>query len=559
MKTPPIHLSHFAGGLHLPEHKDLSRQCAIEPLPTPERVFVPIQQHIGSPAEPVVKVGEQVLKGQKIAAPTGYVSAPVHAPTSGTVRAIGEMPVPHPSGLKALCIEIEADGQDRWVEHGGVEDFTTLSADELRERIRDAGIVGLGGATFPSHVKLNPPADKPIDTLVLNGAECEPYITCDDRLMRERPKEIIGGLLILRHLLGPQRCIIGIEDNKPEAYEALLSAVMDLEDHDDILVVPIPTLYPTGGEKQLIKVLTDREVPSGGLPADIGVVCHNVATAASIHRAVIHGEPLISRIVTVTGAGIRRPGNLEVPIGTPVSALIEHCGGYQGKVDRLIMGGPMMGFTIHDSALPILKGGNCILVAAEGELAPAEQALPCIRCARCADVCPAQLLPQQLYWYARAKDSDKVQDYNLFDCIECGCCAYVCPSHIPLVSFYRYAKTEIWAQEQEKKKADHARLRHEAKLARQEREKAEKAARMAKRKAELAKKKTKEATADKAGGADPKKAAIEAAMKRAQEKKARAGMTPKNTGNLTAGQQRQIEEAERRRAGGTQTTTDETN
>lgn len=472
-------LSGFHGGLHLPAHKTESTALPVARAPLPRRLYLPLQQHIGAPAEPVVKVGDTVLKGQVIAQAAGYVSVPVHAPSSGTVVALAELPIPHPSGLLAPTIVIETDGRETWVERQPITDYTRLHLSELRNRIRAAGIVGLGGAAFPSFIKLNPGPDRSVDTLILNGAECEPYITCDDMLMRERPEEIIAGAYIMLHAVQARRGLIGVEDNKPAAIAALRAAAGA---STRIEIVPVATIYPTGGEKQLIQVLTGREVPSHRLPADMGVVCHNVATAAAVHRAVHLGEPLISRFVTVTGAGVAQPRNLEVLIGTPLRELIDVCGGYRGAVARLVIGGPLMGFAVNTDAAPVIKAANCILVATTADSPPAPPAMPCIRCGRCIEACPASLLPQDLYRHARARRFDRAQDYNLFDCIECGCCAYVCPSHIPLVQYYRFAKTEIWARERERQKADLARTRAEHRRERLEREKQERAARHAAKK-----------------------------------------------------------------------------
>ena len=546
-------LSSFHGGLHLQAHKSTSTTQAIARLPVPGQLAVPIQQHIGTCAEILVAVGEHVLKGQALTKPVGYVSAAVHAPSSGRISAIDEYPIPHPSGLQATCIVIDTDGLDQWVPHTGEPSYRTHTAADLRNRVRHAGIVGLGGATFPTSVKMNS-AGQRIDTLIINGAECEPYITCDDMLMRERAREVIIGADILLHALDAKRCLLAVEDNKPEAIAALraaLQATSQTQQLGAISVVTIPTLYPSGGEKQLIKILTGQEVPSHGLPADIGLVMQNVGTAAAVYRTICHGEPLISRIVTVTGEAVVRPQNLEVLIGTPMTHLIEHCGGYvlvddpaptrphppsapaegspfpargEGKLvslrdvpimaNRLIMGGPMMGFALPSDELPVTKGCNCLLVQ---HVPPTAAAMPCIRCGECMLVCPANLLPQQLYWHASSKNFDQVQDYHLFDCIECGCCSQVCPSHIPLVQYFRFAKTEIWQQETEKRKADHARTRYDFRSERLEREKRERDEALRKKKELLAQK---SATETINGGAeDPKKAAIAAAMERVKAKK----------------------------------------
>ncbi|PWV60666.1 electron transport complex subunit RsxC [Plasticicumulans acidivorans] len=510
----------FHGGLHVPEHKAESNSAAIEALPLPAQLVLPLQQHIGAAARACVRVGERVHKGDALARADGYISAALHAPTSGTVVAIEPRPVAHPSGIPVLSVVLESDGRDEWGPNSlptPIEDYLRLDPAYLRERVREAGIVGLGGAAFPTAVKLN--AEGAIRVLVLNAAECEPYITCDDRLMRERAHAVIGGLLLMRRALGVKDCIIGIEDNKPEAAAALQAALEQFaDDAEDVLLQQIPTLYPSGSEQQLIRVLTGVEIGRSRRPVDSGILCQNVATAAAVHDAVTEGRPLISRVVTVTGSGISTPRNLEVLIGTPLSALIEYCGGYTPRAARLIIGGPMMGLALPGDDLPITKGMNCVLVAGADDVSAPEESMPCIRCGECMNACPANLLPQQMYWHARAREFDKAQQVNLFDCIECGCCAAVCPSHLPLVQYYRFAKTEIWAAEREKKKAEQARARHEFHLYRLEREEAEKAARLQAKKS-AAQQRGHEAETP---AADPKQAAIAAALARAQAKKAAA-------------------------------------
>ncbi len=546
-------LYRFNGGLHLPDNKSQSLKLPLEKAALPKRLTIPLQQHIGESAEPLVSVGDHVLKGDMLAKPHGYISAPVHAPSSGTVVAIDTLPIPHPSGLPAPCIVIETDGQETWGNQlAPIADYQHADPSLLRERIRNAGIVGMGGAAFPSSVKLTPGLDHPIDTLIINGAECEPYITCDDLLMQREADKIVLGISIILRLVGAGRCLIGIEDNKPEAILRLRQAVTDAA-LEQVSVIAIPTRYPSGGEKQLIKVLTGKEVPSGSIPAKIGMLCHNVTTAFAIAEAVVEGKPLISRYVTITGNGVRQPKNLEALIGTPVAELIAQAGGYSESVAKLIVGGPMMGFTLNSDEVPITKATNCLLAADRSESPDPGAALACIRCGRCASACPANLLPQQMYWYARAKDLEKVQEYNLFDCIECGCCSHVCPSHIPLVQYFRFAKTESWAQEKEHRAAERARQRHEAQLARKERLEAERKARLRQKKEALEKPAAKPDIAKPSvdSAEDPKKAAISAALKRAAEKKAKLaeqGVEPKNQSNLSETQQQAIEQADQRRA-----------
>ncbi|MEK7992037.1 MAG: electron transport complex subunit RsxC [Thiotrichaceae bacterium] len=481
-----MNLWKFHGGVHPYGHKNLSNQKSIIDAPIPQFLVLPLLQHIGEPTEPIVRVGESVLKGQIIAHCGAedcslMMSAPVHASSSGKIVAIEKRNVPHPSGLMATCIVIETDGKDEKMGScQPIPDYLELDPSRIRRRIARAGIVGLGGAGFPSHFKLKPQG---IDTLILNGAECEPYITCDDRLMQEKSADIVEGALILKHVLGgAKHCIIAVEDNKPEAYDALCEAAAN----EEIKIIKVPTRYPMGGERQLIQVLTNKKIGRSELPAQHGIVVHNVETARAVYRAVIEGRPLLSRIVTVTGSGVEHPQNFEVVLGSPMSSIIEQCG-VKPNANRLIMGGAMMGMALPTADLPVVKTTNCLLVSTPDDIELAEP-MPCIRCGACAEACPIHLLPQQLYWFARAKDFDKIQAHSLFDCIDCGCCSYVCPSQIPLVNYFRYAKSEVRAQQVEKQKSDVARQRHEFKMYRVEREKLEKAARH-KKKAEMANKK----------------------------------------------------------------------
>jgi len=466
-------LHHFHGGIHPPGNKAQSTLLGIAPAPLPSRLIVPFHQHAGEAAKPVVQAGEKVLKGQLIGMPDGFISSAVHAPTSGTVTAIGMHPIAHPSGLPNLCATLIPDGEEQWVQRQ-VIDYRTLGADLLQQRLRMNGVVGLGGATFPSDIKLRIGRRK-VNTLILNAAECEPYITCDDMLMRERAPEIVKGAEMLRHIVDAGEVLIAIEDNKPEAIAAMQQTVRD--SGMPFEVVAIPTIYPGGGAKQLIFVLTGLEVPSGTLPPDIGVQCFNVATTYSVYRALANGEPLLSRVVTVTG-NVRQARNYEALIGTPIDELVALSEALPGT-NGYIMGGPMMGMPLQEVRVPVVKATNCVIAASEQLFPPPPPAMPCIRCTRCVEVCPAELQPQDLYWFARSKEFGKAQAYSLFDCIECGACSYVCPSHIPLVQYFRFAKSEIHAREKDKQAADSARERHEFHQYRIEREKREKAEKLA--------------------------------------------------------------------------------
>ncbi|MGB1158858.1 MAG: electron transport complex subunit RsxC [Porticoccaceae bacterium] len=499
------------GGIHPPENKQQSLSLPIGELPVPEKLVVPLSQHIGVPATACVAVGEPVLKGQKIADHSGPLSVALHAPTSGIVSAIEERPIAHSSGMHAPCIEIVSDGRDQWIDRQGIHDFQHSSPSALLNIIAQAGIAGMGGAGFPTAVKLDPGFRRPIDTLIVNATECEPYITADDAIIRERTEEIIQGIHILSHILGnPDNIIIGIEDNKPESIAELEQQTEDT----GINLVSFPTKYPSGGEKQLIYILTGKELPSGQIPADIGMVCVNIGTAYAIKRAVIDGEPLISRVTTVTGeaCGINR--NYQVLIGTPVSHLLQHNQFDQQRSSRVIMGGPMMGFSLTSDQVPIVKTTNCILAPSHSEI-PAEQpAQPCIRCGMCAEACPASLLPQQLLWYSQAKDYERLEAHNLFDCIECGACSYVCPSNIPLVQYYRNSKGEITKAKREKVKSDQARERFEFHKQRIELAEQEKEAKRAARR--QAAQQAKASSASSGSAVD----IIAAAKARASEKKA---------------------------------------
>ncbi len=469
-------LHDFKGGIHPEQNKSQSSGQQIATAGIPDTLILPISQHIGAPANPLVKIGDTVLKGQIIAQGEDFVSCNLHAPTSGVISAITEMPVPNQSGMQDTCIQITTDGKDSWAPINGLDNYLDAEPQALIEAISQAGISGMGGAGFPTHVKASIPASK-IDTLIINAAECEPYITSDDVLMRENAADIIKGIEILQTILTPQQCYIGIEDNKPEAIKALQDALKaSKNDTHGIHVVVIPTKYPSGGEKQLIQILTGLEVPVAGLPADIGIVCQNVGSVRAIYQAVTLGRPLISRITTITGDTVAQPQNFEVLLGTPTQDLLKQAGCDQSKIQRLIMGGPMMGFTITNKQIPITKTSNCIIAATHNELADPAMEQACIRCGMCTQACPAQLLPQQLLWFAKSSNLDQAQAHNISDCIECGACSYVCPSNIPLVQYYRFAKGEIKQAKADKQSSDQAKLRFDTRNARLEREESEKAA-----------------------------------------------------------------------------------
>ena len=508
------------GGIHPAENKIQSLTHPIQAAGIPSRLVIPVAQHIGAPASPIVQIGDKVLKGQCLAEANGFVSVPVHAPTSGTVTDIAPHAIAHPSGMQGLCIIIEPDNKDEWCALSPCEQFSSLEKNDLLQKIRDAGIAGMGGAGFPAAVKLAGKPGSQIDTLIINGTECEPYITADDILMRERPEVILGGIDILVHLIQPKEVLIGIEDNKPEAIASMQTAMGER----NYEIVSFHTKYPSGGEKQLIQILTDKEVPSAGLPADIGVVLQNIGTAAAVHNAVVLGEPLISRITTVTGDAVAQAQNYDTLIGTPVEYLFAKSGLTVSKASRLIMGGPMMGFTLLSTDVPVVKTTNCLLAPTQEEVPTNTPAQACIRCGMCAEACPASLLPQQLYWFSRSKELDRLEEHNLNDCIECGCCSYVCPSQIPLVQYYRASKSALREHKLDQQKADASKERFEFRQLRLEQEEAEKEAKRAARKKAADAKKAKPAPAKKApDGGDKTESAddvIAAAVARAAAKKA---------------------------------------
>ena len=530
------------GGLVLEDHKSKSLSSGLQQASLPERLYLPLKQHIGETNRALVNPAERVLRGQLIAASSSPISAPIHAPTSGTIVEIAPHPVPHPSGQLGDCMVIDVDGKDEAL---AVESINPdkLDTAELINKIRQAGIVGLGGASFPTSAKLSRGNDLGIETLIINGVECEPYMTCDDMLMQTYAAEIVRGIAYLQLILKPKSTLIGIEDNKPDAISAMQQALAT-QQLDNTIVIDIPTIYPSGGEKQLIQILTGKEIPQRKLAFDIGYFCQNVGTCVAISRALDQNQPLISRIVTLSGDGIRHPANWEVRFGTPIQHLIELAGGYCGDNNQkhLVMGGPMMGFSVSSDQVPIVKASNNILVM-QRQASPRQPGdhAECIRCSKCTEVCPAQLLPQQLYWHARAKTYDKTEEYNLFDCIECGCCAAVCPSEIPLVQYYRAAKSEIHATQQAQFRSDRARVRFEFREKRLLLKKQHEEERRRLKREALKKKIPQKQNGD---IVDPVQAALARVKAKKQEQQE---VAPKNTTNLTPGQQKMIEAADARR------------
>ena len=478
MNPPPFH-----GGLYLERHKSLTGGQPIQAASLPSLLVMPLRQRDGRDALPAVSVGDRVLRGQRIAGGADYLDPPLHASTSGRVIELKEWPLPLPGGLRGPCLLIEPDGEDACADPLPPLDPATLTLAGLRARLHEAGIVGLGGAGFPASAKLG--EDTPMmDTLIVNGAECEPYITCDDALLRERSVEVVRGAELLRRVLGARQALLAIESDMPQALQAARAA-LTAGDHPGLRIVPVPVRYPVGGERQLIQTLTGREVPTRLWPGAIGILCQNVATIAALYRAVILGQVLDTRIVTVTGRGVRAPRNLEVRLGTPLYHLIAQCGGYTDAVERLILGGPMMGYPVGDDGIPVTKAVNAVLAASRGELPAAGDPLPCIRCGACAEVCPARLLPQQLHGQVQARQWPRALDQHLFDCIECGCCDAVCPSRIPLTAAFQEAKQVARTLRAERDKAEHARRRFEARQARLHREQQDREEAARKRKAGL--------------------------------------------------------------------------
>jgi Na+-translocating ferredoxin:NAD+ oxidoreductase subunit C len=466
-------------GVHPDDHKRPAADVPLRFLPTPERIYMPLHQHVGGAARPIVLVGQKILKGQVLAEAQGNISAPIHAPVSGTVFAIGDVTAPHPSGLPFRAITIDSDFANQWIETDIVADPFSLRPEEIARRAAAAGVVGLGGATFPTAVKFALGKRLAVTTLIVNGGECEPYLSSDDRIMRDFADQVIDGARLVMHAIGAREALVGIEDNKPEAIAAMRKAAAPFA---EVKICPVPTRYPMGSDKQLIQTLTGKEVPSNARAAEVGVLVHNVSTCAAIHKALRLGQPLVERIVTINGGAIAQPGNIYAPLGTMVSELLAFAGLKEDPA-RLILGGPMMGTPLAHDRVPLVKGASGILAFSQMEAAKPD-AGPCIRCGTCADACPMGLLPMEMATRIKARDFEGAESFALSDCISCGCCAYVCPSHIPLVQYFSHAKGELMSADRTKLRTDATKRLAEAKIARVEREAQEKREAAARRKAE---------------------------------------------------------------------------
>lgn len=432
----------FPGGVHPPEEKELSEHCAFEVMPAPEMVILPLSQHLGKQAKPLVDKRATVVEGQVIAEADGFISAPVHSPVTGTVKSIGRES--HSSGYarEAMVIVPSAATEEEPLPapvRMAPMDPATVTVEEIRARVKEAGIVGQGGAAFPTYVKLTPPEGRSIDTVILNGCECEPYLTRDDRFMLERPDAIVSGLQLIMRALGVSKGVIGIENNKPQAITAMQGAVAG---HAGLSVCALKTKYPQGAEKMLIKAVNGREVPPGKLPLDVGVVIQNIGTAVAIHDAVAKGEPSITAALTVTGRGIRQPKNLIVPVGTPLSEVIAFCGGLTDDAAKVVVGGPMMGVAQHDLGAPVMKATSGIVVMTAAEVRRQEETA-CLRCGKCIDACPLHLLPTRLARLAQVGNIEEAERLSITTCMECGSCAFTCPAHIPLVQWLRLGKQRV--------------------------------------------------------------------------------------------------------------------
>ena len=497
----------FSGGIE-PEMSKITAGSPIATSPIAPIYIVPIKQHIGEVCTPIVSVGEHVSRGQKIAKSQGYVSVPVHAPTSGNVVKIEDHAIPHPSGMGLPSIFIEPDGQDTHDESlEAILDYRERDPAELRERIRVCGIAGLGGAVFPTFIKLLKDQRNPIETVIINGIECEPYLTNDHRLMLEKPEAIVTGIDIIMHMVGAKRAIVAIEDNKADAAEAIRNAINSMPDIEHVEVRLLPTRYPQGSEKQLVQVLTGKEIPATKLPMHIGVLCQNVGTALAIFDATIRGRSLTERIITVSGDALPRPGNICARLGTPMRFILAQHGLEHFEDIHLLHGGPMMGERLKNPDIPVVKSTNGLLAMHSETMMKAHKVeQPCIRCGHCGVACPVSLVPNLLADQCRNDQFEKAESYNLFDCIECGACSYVCPSNIPLVHYFRYGKGQLAQITRAKAFADISKERSEARESRIEREKSERAAKRKKVRSEHMPKPADEKSSEEQGdaGADLK-------------------------------------------------------
>jgi len=502
----------LTAGIHPADNKVQSASAALQYCPMPKQLLLPLNMHAGAAAKAIVNIGDSVYKGQCIAEAENGISAFIHSPVVGQISDIRSMPVANRSGLEETVIVIDCQQQQPNSYHEMLE-WSKQSAEQLLETIKLAGVVGLGGAGFPSHHKIIS-GRKSIHTLLLNGAECEPYISCDDRTMRDYSAQILEGALILSRVLGCSKIQIAIEDNKPQAIAAISRAVELFDKHStQFEVLQIPTCYPSGGERQLIEIVTGKQVPSGGFPSALGYNVQNIGTALAVYDALVLDKPLIDRIVTVTGDSVSRPGNYRVAFGTPIRHLLEFAGWDEAKTHLLIHGGPMMGFPLPDADRPISKISNCIIAGSIEEFPEPEPERACIRCGQCADVCPASLLPQQLLWFSKSGEIDKAKDIRLLDCIECGACAYVCPSQIPLVDYYRFSKAELRNKAAAKIKSEQSKQRFDFRNQRLEQQEME-IQRKRKAKARLIAEKNL-----KGDGIDAKKQLVADALARVQAKK----------------------------------------
>lgn len=476
---PPLRRLLQRWGVHPDSHKYPAADLPVEDAGLPPLLCLPLAQHVGAPAQVIVEVGERVLRGQLIAATGGRISAPLHAPTSGRIMDIAMTPVPHPSGLGDLAIHLQPDGLDEWAPLRSDPYPINLPAEEIAQRVADAGIVGMGGASFPSAVKLALGHKAHISTLILNGSECEPYLSCDDRLMRECAPDIVQGARLILKATGAARILVGIEDNKPEA---ILAMKLAANPFPEVGVVRIPSRYPMGADRQLIKMLTGIEAPADGRAADVGVLVHNVGTAHAVWRALRYGEPLTERVVTVAGGAVAAPRNLRVRLGTPMSHLFARCGGLRLPPARVVSGGPMMGVGVQSLDTPVVKGSSGALALSAAEVGEREESA-CIRCGSCVQACPVGLMPLEMAFRIHANALGEAEALGLDDCLTCGACGFICPSRIPLVQYFQHAKSELASRSREQKRLDGIKALTEAKASRIEREKREKAEMNARRKA----------------------------------------------------------------------------